>query len=79
LIKRRLPTLQPHFYPSAEADITSSTFVGFAQVGNGTQWLKAFERSFADFLLLLSLGGDIKVGVIDFIIRLWVVHSLLMD
>ena len=64
------PILEPHFYPSAEPDTTSSTFIGFAQVGNGTQWLKAFERSFADFLPLLSLGGDIKVGVIDYIIKM---------
>jgi len=63
------PILEPHFYPSAEPDITSS-FIGFAQVGNGTQWLKSFERSFADFLPLLSLGGDIKVGVIDYIIKI---------
>jgi hypothetical protein len=32
--------------------------------------LKAFERSFADFLLLLSLGGDIKVGKIDYFIKI---------
>ena len=64
------PILEPHFYPSAEPDTISSTFIGFAQVGNGTQWLKAFERSFADFLPLLSLGGDIKVGVIDYIISM---------
>jgi uncharacterized protein YjbI with pentapeptide repeats len=63
------PILEPQFDPSAESDITS-TFVGFAQVGNGTQWLKAFERSFADFLPLLSLGGEIKVGIIDYIIKI---------
>ena len=43
--------------------------VGFSQVGNSTQWQKAFERSFADFLPLLP-QGDIKVGIVDFIIKI---------
>jgi hypothetical protein len=47
-----------------------SHIVGFNQIGNSTQWQKAFERSFADFLPLLSLGGDIKVGIIDYIIKI---------
>jgi hypothetical protein len=42
-----------------------SHIVGFTQAGNGTHWLKAFERSFADFLPLLCLGSDIKVGITD--------------
>jgi hypothetical protein len=54
------PSLQPH----------TSTFVGFLKIGEAGQWLKAFERSFADFLPLLSLGGDIKVGIIDYIIKI---------
>ncbi len=33
-------------------------------------WMKAGERSLADFLPLLSLGGDIKVGLIDYIIKI---------
>jgi hypothetical protein len=32
--------------------------------------LKAFERSVADFIPLLPLSSDIKVGVIDFIIKI---------
>jgi uncharacterized protein YjbI with pentapeptide repeats/uncharacterized protein YeeX (DUF496 family) len=44
--------------------------VGFAEIGNSTQWQKAFERSFADFLPLLSLGSDIKVGLGDYIIKI---------
>ena len=32
--------------------------------------MKAGERSLADFLPLLSLGGDIKVGLIDYIIKI---------
>jgi uncharacterized protein YjbI with pentapeptide repeats len=62
------PILEPHFDPSLEA--TTSTFVGFREFRNDTQWLKAFERSFADFLPLLSLGGEIKVGIIDYIIKI---------
>jgi hypothetical protein len=54
------PSLEPH----------TSTFVGFEKAINGTQWLKGFERSFADFLPLISIGGDIKVGAIDYIIKL---------
>ena len=34
-----------------------SHIVGFSQIGNSTQWQKAFERSFADFLPLLPLGS----------------------
>jgi hypothetical protein len=32
--------------------------------------LKAGERSLADFLPLLSLGGDIKIVLIDYIIKI---------
>jgi len=32
--------------------------------------MKAGERGLADFLSLLSLGGDIKVGLIDYIIKI---------
>jgi hypothetical protein len=31
---------------------------------------KAFERSFVDFLPLLSLGEDIKVGIIDYVLKI---------
>jgi len=54
------PSLEPH----------ASTFVGLDQAVNGTQWQKAFERSLADYLPLLSLGRDIKVGIIDFVIKI---------
>jgi hypothetical protein len=72
------PTLEPHFSffadnaSAAVADnkLTTSAYIGLAQFTNGTQWLKAFERSLRDFLPLLSLGGDIKVGIIDFIIKI---------
>jgi hypothetical protein len=31
--------------------------------------LKAGERSLADFLPLLPLGGDVKVGLMDYFIK----------
>jgi hypothetical protein len=62
------PILEPHFDPNLETAATS-TFVGIREFGNGTQWLKAFERSFADFLPLLP-AGDFKVGIIDYIIKI---------
>jgi len=72
------PSLEPHFTSFFENNTTApvdssstSTFVGFEKIENGTQWLKAFERSFADFLPLLSLEGDIKAGIIDYIIKIF--------
>jgi hypothetical protein len=47
-----------------------SHIVGFSQIGNSTQWQKAFERSFADFLPLLPLGSDIKIGIGDYVIKI---------
>jgi hypothetical protein len=44
----------------------TSNFINLTQIWNNTHSLKAFERSLADFLPLLSLPGDIKVGVIDY-------------
>jgi hypothetical protein len=35
-----------------------------------TQWLVAFQRSFGDFLPVLSLPSDIKIGVIDYITKI---------
>jgi uncharacterized protein YjbI with pentapeptide repeats len=63
------PTLEPHF-DWAEAP-TNSTFVGFREIGNSTQWLKGFERSLAGFLPFLSAGGETKVGIIDYIIKIF--------
>jgi hypothetical protein len=66
------PSLEPHFpffgnntsAVVADSNSTTSTFVGFEKILNHDQLLRAFERSFANFLPLLSLGGggDIKVA-----------------
>ncbi len=34
---------------------------------NGSQWLKVGERSLGDFLLLLSMPNDIKIGLSDYV------------
>jgi hypothetical protein len=50
-----------------------SKFVGayWILINRNSNYLeRAFERSFADFLPLLSLPGDIKVGVIDYVIKI---------
>jgi uncharacterized protein YjbI with pentapeptide repeats len=62
------PTLQPTL--STNAHFPYSNFTGLANATNHIQLLTAFQRSLADFLPLLSLPGDIKVGVIDYIIKI---------
>jgi hypothetical protein len=63
--KGNSPTLFSFFGNNLSAVVncdSTSTFVGFQKAGEPGHWLKAFERSFGDFLPLVSLGGDIKVG-----------------
>jgi hypothetical protein len=38
-------------------------------MGNHTQWQKAFERSFVDFLPLLPIGNKVEVGLLDYVIK----------
>ena len=66
------PTLEPHFFVNSSSSIYNSTshFVYLNQAGNSTHWLTAFQRSVADFLPLLSLPSNIKVGVIDYVIKI---------
>jgi hypothetical protein len=55
----------------ASSNLTASTFVELQNTVEPSQWLKAFERSLADFLSLLSLGEDFKVGIImDYITKM---------
>jgi hypothetical protein len=49
---------------------TYSRFIGFSQFGNATHWRKAVEKTIADFLPLLSIPSDIKVVLIDYIIKI---------
>jgi hypothetical protein len=49
---------------------TVSNFINVTQVSNNTHILKAFERSLSDLLPLLAPPNSIKVGVIDFIVKI---------
>jgi hypothetical protein len=50
---------------------TVSNFINVTQIlNNSTHTLKAFERSLEDFLPTLSLAGDIKVGIIDYVVKI---------
>jgi hypothetical protein len=42
----------------------------YLSVWNSTHLLRSFERSISDFLPLLPQGDDIKVGIVDFIIKI---------
>ena len=64
------PTLEPHFFINSSLYKSMSHFVFLSQAGNPTQWLAAFQRSLGDFLPVLSLPSDIKVGIIDYIIKI---------
>jgi hypothetical protein len=46
-----------------------SHFVFLNQAADPNQWLAAFQRSLADFLPVRSLPGDIKVGIIDYAVK----------
>ena len=48
----------------------TANFTGVANFTNPTHLLKSFERSFADFLPLIPTGREIKVGIIDYIIKI---------
>ena len=64
--------------PYAEPSLSHVT--GFTQVvANHTQWQKAFERSFADFLPLLSLESKVQLGLSDYVIKYWMVVYLCLD
>jgi hypothetical protein len=65
----------PTAEPSLSVIVSSKTktitnFINVSQIWNNTHSLKAFERSLADFLPILSPGSDIKMGIVDFIIKI---------
>ena len=62
------PTLQPTF--STNAHTPYSNFTGLYNITDHTHLLKAFERSLGDFLPLLPSASDIKIGAIDYIIKI---------
>ena len=66
------PELKPWLPIFQDDDDTGNVteFVGFDKFGDGDHWLKAYERSIAGFIPLLSLGSNIHVGIIDYVIKI---------
>jgi hypothetical protein len=67
------PTVEPSlpvFQTDSATNNVTSKFVGLDKFGEGAHWLKASERSIADFIPLLPLGSNIKVGIIDYVIKI---------
>lgn len=68
------PTAEPSFSlianskPHMAKPVTN--FINVSQILNNTHTLKAFERSLGDFLPTLSLAGDIKVSIIDYVVKI---------
>ncbi|MDQ6862316.1 MAG: hypothetical protein M3044_00685 [Thermoproteota archaeon] len=58
------------FITKNSTHITNFINISHIWFWNSTHSLKAFERSLADFLPLLPLGSNIKIGVIDYIIKI---------
>jgi hypothetical protein len=55
---------------AANPNANYSKFIGLEQVRNPAQWQKAFERAMGDFIPLLSLPSEIKVDLIDYVIKI---------
>jgi uncharacterized protein YjbI with pentapeptide repeats len=66
------PELKPWLPIFQDDDVTGNVtkFVGFDKFGDGDHWLKAYERSIAGFIPLLPLESGIKVGIIDYVIKI---------
>lgn len=47
-----------------------SKFVGLEKVRNPVHWMMAFERTMGDFIPLLSLPTDVKIGLLDYVIKI---------
>jgi hypothetical protein len=67
------PQLEPSlpiFQSDNATNNVTSKFVGLDKFGEGAHWLKASERSIADFIPLLPSGSSIQIGIIDFVIKI---------
>jgi hypothetical protein len=64
------PTLHPSFSENNPSSSNIANFTGIANFTNLNHLLKSFERSFADFIPLLPMGSEIKVGVIDYLVKI---------
>ena len=49
---------------------TVDNFITVSQIFNNTHTLKAFERSLGDFLPTLSIASDVKVSIIDYVVKI---------
>ena len=63
------PSLPVFQIDDATNNVTSK-FVGLDKFRDGAHWLKASERSVADFIPLLPMGTGIEVGIIDYVIKI---------
>jgi hypothetical protein len=64
------PTLQLSFLQNNPSSSNIANFTGTANFTNPSHWVKSFERSIADFIPLLPMSSEIKVGIIDYIIKI---------
>jgi hypothetical protein len=64
------PTLQPSFSENNPSSSNISNFIWLSKFNDTNHLLKSFERSLADFIPLLPMGTEIKVGIIDYIIKI---------
>ena len=64
------PTVQPSLLENNPRSLNTANFTGIDNFTNPNHLLKSFERSLADFIPLLPMGSEIKVGVIDYIIKI---------
>ena len=64
------PILEPHFFVNSSLYNSTSHFVYLNQIGNLTQWQKAFERSLSDLIPLLPSGSKVEIGLLDYVIKI---------
>jgi hypothetical protein len=64
------PTVQPSLSENNPRSLETANFTWTANFTNIDHLLKSFERSFTDFIPLLPMGSEIKVGIIDYIIKI---------
>ena len=66
------PTAEPSlsFINRHTSHVSNFINMTYLSVWNNTHVLKAFERSLADLLPILNIGSDIKVGIVDFIVKI---------
>lgn len=64
------PILEPQFVYNLDSNESQSYIIGLSKVGNLTHLSKSVERTITDLLPILPLGGEFKVGLIDYAIKI---------